>query len=218
MNLYRDIDSGKVQLTRKIARVLQMTLEHEAFHVEVRIILFYRAEARCDVLPDRPCCTCFCNAPALELSLQLGLFLLLGMFLPNPGTSRPCPLRRRSPLVLRKSVLVTTTMRLMITLLTSLTTRWGGTTRALNAPSRLRNSRSSSVLSPMGSSTSSTRAMARERSSSRRAGSSSTGKSSYVDSLSFVCLQCADSPPLDSYLVRTGSDEDRPALAHQGVV
>ena len=36
MNLYRDIDSGKVTLTRKIARVMQMTLEHEAFHAEVR--------------------------------------------------------------------------------------------------------------------------------------------------------------------------------------
>ena len=35
MNLYRDIDSGKVKLTRKIARVLFMTHEHEAFHAEV---------------------------------------------------------------------------------------------------------------------------------------------------------------------------------------
>ncbi|KAM5531301.1 hypothetical protein V8D89_015016 [Ganoderma adspersum] len=39
MNLYRDIDSGKVQLTRKIARVLQMTLEHEAFHVETLLYM-----------------------------------------------------------------------------------------------------------------------------------------------------------------------------------
>lgn len=36
VNLYRDIDAGKVTLTRKIARVLFMTLEHEAFHAEVR--------------------------------------------------------------------------------------------------------------------------------------------------------------------------------------
>ena len=35
MNLYRDIESGKITLTRKIARVLFMTLEHEAFHAEV---------------------------------------------------------------------------------------------------------------------------------------------------------------------------------------
>ncbi|KAI1793340.1 hypothetical protein LXA43DRAFT_1002040 [Ganoderma leucocontextum] len=39
MNLYRDIDSRKVQLTRKIARVLQMTLEHEAFHVETLLYM-----------------------------------------------------------------------------------------------------------------------------------------------------------------------------------
>lgn len=37
MKLYRDIDSGKVTLTRKIARVMQMTLEHEAFHAEVSL-------------------------------------------------------------------------------------------------------------------------------------------------------------------------------------
>ncbi len=35
MKLYRDIDAGNVTLTRKIARVLFMTLEHEAFHAEV---------------------------------------------------------------------------------------------------------------------------------------------------------------------------------------
>ncbi|KAH9931672.1 histidine-specific methyltransferase [Epithele typhae] len=33
-DLYDDIESGKVTLTRKIARVLYMTLEHEAFHAE----------------------------------------------------------------------------------------------------------------------------------------------------------------------------------------
>lgn len=33
--LYEDIISGKVPLTRKVARVLFMTLEHEAFHAEV---------------------------------------------------------------------------------------------------------------------------------------------------------------------------------------
>lgn len=40
MQLYRDINSGKVTLTRKIARVLFMTLEHEAFHAEVRLQSF----------------------------------------------------------------------------------------------------------------------------------------------------------------------------------
>ena len=34
--LYDDIESGSVVLTRKIARVLFMTLEHEAFHAEVK--------------------------------------------------------------------------------------------------------------------------------------------------------------------------------------
>ena len=36
LNLYREIDNGKITLTRKIARVLFMTHEHEAFHAEVR--------------------------------------------------------------------------------------------------------------------------------------------------------------------------------------
>lgn len=35
LNVYADIESGKRTLTRKIARVLFMTLEHEAFHAEV---------------------------------------------------------------------------------------------------------------------------------------------------------------------------------------
>ena len=35
MKLYEDISSGKVPLTQKVARVLFMTLEHEAFHAEV---------------------------------------------------------------------------------------------------------------------------------------------------------------------------------------
>ncbi|KAH9933269.1 hypothetical protein B0H21DRAFT_825820 [Amylocystis lapponica] len=34
LKLYGDIDTGKVELTRKVARVLFMTLEHEAFHAE----------------------------------------------------------------------------------------------------------------------------------------------------------------------------------------
>ncbi|KAI0631951.1 DUF323 domain-containing protein [Trametes polyzona] len=39
LNLYRDIDSGKITLTRKIARVLFMTLEHEAFHAETLLYM-----------------------------------------------------------------------------------------------------------------------------------------------------------------------------------
>lgn len=39
LRLYDEIDSGLVTLTRKIARVLFMTLEHEAFHAEVKSFL-----------------------------------------------------------------------------------------------------------------------------------------------------------------------------------
>lgn len=39
--LYEDIISGKVPLTRKVARVLFMTLEHEAFHAEVCFIYYF---------------------------------------------------------------------------------------------------------------------------------------------------------------------------------
>jgi len=35
LQLYNDIHSGKISLTRKIGRVLQMTCEHEALHAEV---------------------------------------------------------------------------------------------------------------------------------------------------------------------------------------
>jgi hypothetical protein len=36
-NLYVELESGRRALTRKVARVLFMTLEHESFHTEVRI-------------------------------------------------------------------------------------------------------------------------------------------------------------------------------------
>ncbi|THH16530.1 hypothetical protein EW146_g4127 [Bondarzewia mesenterica] len=38
-NLYTDLESGKRTLTRKIARVLFMTLEHEGFHVETLLYM-----------------------------------------------------------------------------------------------------------------------------------------------------------------------------------
>ncbi|KAI0755095.1 hypothetical protein C8Q80DRAFT_1094925 [Daedaleopsis nitida] len=38
-NLYRDIDAGKITLTRKIARVLFMTYEHEALHAETLLYM-----------------------------------------------------------------------------------------------------------------------------------------------------------------------------------
>lgn len=36
LDLYNNIQSGKLVLTRKVGRVLQMTYEHEALHTEVR--------------------------------------------------------------------------------------------------------------------------------------------------------------------------------------
>jgi hypothetical protein len=36
-NLYVELESGRRPLTRKVARVLFMTLEHESWHAEVRI-------------------------------------------------------------------------------------------------------------------------------------------------------------------------------------
>ena len=36
--LYDDIESGKRPLTRRTARVLMLTLEHEAFHAEVSLV------------------------------------------------------------------------------------------------------------------------------------------------------------------------------------
>lgn len=35
LKVYSDIASGKLQMTRKVGRVLFMTWEHEAFHTEV---------------------------------------------------------------------------------------------------------------------------------------------------------------------------------------
>jgi L-histidine Nalpha-methyltransferase / hercynylcysteine S-oxide synthase len=38
MQLYDELLSGKREATRNIARTLVMTLEHEGFHVEVRLL------------------------------------------------------------------------------------------------------------------------------------------------------------------------------------
>jgi hypothetical protein len=35
MNLYTELESGRRQMTRSVARVLWMTLEHESWHTEV---------------------------------------------------------------------------------------------------------------------------------------------------------------------------------------
>ena len=39
-NLYVELESGRRPLTRKVARVLFMTLEHESWHTEVCILTF----------------------------------------------------------------------------------------------------------------------------------------------------------------------------------
>lgn len=46
LKLYADVDAGKVKMTKKLARVLFMTLEHEAFHAEVRFFLHRRKERK----------------------------------------------------------------------------------------------------------------------------------------------------------------------------
>jgi hypothetical protein len=35
LKVYRDIASGKIEMTRRVGRVLFMTWEHEGFHAEV---------------------------------------------------------------------------------------------------------------------------------------------------------------------------------------
>lgn len=39
--LYADISNGTIKLTRKVARVLFMTYEHEGLHVEVNFVINY---------------------------------------------------------------------------------------------------------------------------------------------------------------------------------
>ena len=36
LKLYRDIESGEIKLTRRIARIMHMTHEHDIMHAEVR--------------------------------------------------------------------------------------------------------------------------------------------------------------------------------------
>lgn len=43
LKVYEDIASEKLQLTRSVARVLFMTYEHEAMHLEVS--LFFRSQS-----------------------------------------------------------------------------------------------------------------------------------------------------------------------------
>jgi hypothetical protein len=46
VGVYDEIQSGSRHLTRSLARTLMMTLEHEGFHVEVRIVIRYLSAFR----------------------------------------------------------------------------------------------------------------------------------------------------------------------------
>ncbi|TDL20052.1 hypothetical protein BD410DRAFT_751462 [Rickenella mellea] len=50
MRLYDDIDTGKRRINRRIARVLQMTNEHEGFHVETLLYMLIQ-NAGCGTVP-----------------------------------------------------------------------------------------------------------------------------------------------------------------------
>ncbi|EMD39793.1 hypothetical protein CERSUDRAFT_112059, partial [Gelatoporia subvermispora B] len=51
-NLYADIESGKVALTRKLARILFMTHEHEAFHAETLLYMLLQRAGTGTVPPS----------------------------------------------------------------------------------------------------------------------------------------------------------------------
>ena len=63
MKLYDDIDSGEISLTRKVARVLFMTLEHEAMHAETLLYMLIQ-RAGSGALPP----TCFITPPWTSLA------------------------------------------------------------------------------------------------------------------------------------------------------
>ncbi|OSX60755.1 hypothetical protein POSPLADRAFT_1147858, partial [Postia placenta MAD-698-R-SB12] len=48
--LYRELEAGERVLTRRLARTLVMVLEHDGFHIEVRMLFRITAAARAD--PD----------------------------------------------------------------------------------------------------------------------------------------------------------------------
>ncbi|KAK7690156.1 hypothetical protein QCA50_006805 [Cerrena zonata] len=52
LNLYNDISTGKITLTRKVARVLFMTLEHEAFHAETLLYMLLQRAGTGTVPPS----------------------------------------------------------------------------------------------------------------------------------------------------------------------
>lgn len=60
--LYDEIDNGGKVLTRRLGRILWMTFEHEAFHVEVGgSSTFVHFRVVLTVVPSRHFCTCYCS-------------------------------------------------------------------------------------------------------------------------------------------------------------
>jgi len=51
MSLYDDVGSGEISLTRKIARVLFMALEHEVMHVEILLYMLVQRAGSGTLLP-----------------------------------------------------------------------------------------------------------------------------------------------------------------------
>ena len=63
MNLYADLECGRRPLTRKVARVLFMTLEHDAFHTEVSIRVSLCRMSLLTWANFRRFCICLYNVP-----------------------------------------------------------------------------------------------------------------------------------------------------------
>lgn len=83
--LYDEIDTGKRVLSRRVGRILWMTFEHEAFHVEVSGL-----DSLCWALltcPGRPYCTC-CSSRLRHYRLP-ALRIPTGVILLDNGTNQP---------------------------------------------------------------------------------------------------------------------------------
>ncbi len=66
MALYDDLDAGRRRISRRIARVLQMTLEHEGFHIEAS--LGFACHRPTDwLIPERNRLCFTCSSSAQEL-------------------------------------------------------------------------------------------------------------------------------------------------------
>jgi hypothetical protein len=96
LKVYRDIASGKIEMTRRVGRVLFMTWEHEGFHAEVsnQPIGSYRAYPESH---PRLCYICSSKTLGKGPYLHVASPTLRGAVLPMIGTKPlyPLPLRSR---------------------------------------------------------------------------------------------------------------------------